>query len=49
MEYMKNNYLVTLPWAAASVEEDLVTGTCVVGAGNKNNIQLESIGVDNLD
>ena len=33
---------VTLPWAGAAVEEDLVTGT-VVRPGNRNNIQLESV------
>ena len=49
MEYRKTNYLGTLPWAAAAVEEDVVTGTGVVRPGNKNNIQLESIGVYNMD
>ena len=36
---------VTLPWAGAAVEEDLVTGTGVVRPGNKNNIQLDTIRV----
>jgi len=29
---------VSLPWADAAVEEDLVTGTGVVWPGNQNNI-----------
>ena len=42
MEYRKT----ILPLAAASVEEE---GTSVVRPGNKNNIHLETIGVDNMD
>jgi len=36
---------VILPRIGAAVEEDLVTGTGVMGPGNRNNIQLASISV----
>jgi len=36
---------VILPRIGAAVEGDLVTGTGVVGPGNRNNIQLASISV----
>jgi len=36
---------VTLPWVATAVEKALVTGTGVVRPENRNNIQLENIGV----
>jgi len=36
---------VILPRIGAAVEEDLVTGTGVVGPGNRNNIQFASISV----
>ena len=37
---------VTLPWAGAAVEEDLVTGTGVARPGNKNIIQLKCMRID---
>jgi len=46
---LKLFFHVTLPWAATAVKVDFDKGTGGVRPGNKNDIQMESIGVDNID